>query len=689
MNTLRLASIGLCLTVTCSAFAQDIAVSPIIPAMSERVDLTVGDIFEIIPAHELPSPSYSWILTQDRSFIKGEQGPSFRWRPIQAGSFTLFAEVQSGDGSQRVSRTFTLMIKPRERGDVLMPIGQTTPTITVEGSSAIVTTTPKQDANGRTVVSEESQLVRLEPINPDVRPIALDMDIARDSDGDGNPSNDVENVNTFFQSDASPMYVWFTTPLMQRTLQITTVGGDGAAVIQKLEVLGKAYARTSGLFVNPVRITSQQQSDGSYAFVGEFEETMSQDTPLLFHWEFGDGTESLLQNPSHTYVNPGAYTVKLQVRNLLDGKELSQAEQTLTVVGGVSSATSSELSQATSATSSAMSQSTSEGSNPFGFLSGLTSWIIPLGIFLLCVALGLLLMWIIGRMRKGKGVSLEKTFESLEKTVVKQSATPPPLTITTASKPAPTTPPEVIARKEEERASETTAMPKTPTIEVDKAPAWLKQGLMGAEATKPAPTPVTPPPAPKPPVAAVVPKPQPITPPPAPAPKPAATPVATPSPVPTPAPTPKPTPAPSAPPLAKADAPVPAWLQPKSAAPAAQTPAPAPTPKPQPTLPSEQLRPASQAPVAPPPAPKPPVASVTPSMPTPTPAPVPTSMPPVAQPSKSMTPPQAPVMQIVPPSAPAPTPAPIPPAPTPKKETDETIAIIKAENLNDEGNPKA
>ncbi|MEZ4981323.1 MAG: PKD domain-containing protein [Saprospiraceae bacterium] len=33
-------------------------------------------------------------------------------------------------------------------------------------------------------------------------------------------------------------------------------------------------------------------------------------------WDFGDGNSSDLENPTHTYANPGTYTVKLSIFNL-------------------------------------------------------------------------------------------------------------------------------------------------------------------------------------------------------------------------------------------------------------------------------------------------------------------------------------------------------------------------------------
>ena len=41
----------------------------------------------------------------------------------------------------------------------------------------------------------------------------------------------------------------------------------------------------------------------------------STNSPTLWFWNFGDGTTSTLQNPQHTYANPGTYTVSLTATN--------------------------------------------------------------------------------------------------------------------------------------------------------------------------------------------------------------------------------------------------------------------------------------------------------------------------------------------------------------------------------------
>ena len=46
----------------------------------------------------------------------------------------------------------------------------------------------------------------------------------------------------------------------------------------------------------------------------------SLNTPATYRWTFGDGTESDLPSPRHTYSKAGEYVVSLEVTSLLDGK---------------------------------------------------------------------------------------------------------------------------------------------------------------------------------------------------------------------------------------------------------------------------------------------------------------------------------------------------------------------------------
>lgn len=60
---------------------------------------------------------------------------------------------------------------------------------------------------------------------------------------------------------------------------------------------------------------------------------LSLGVPIDWHWNFGDGTHSYLQNPTHTYINRGVYTVSLAV-NSLDGQYSIRTANNYIVVTG-------------------------------------------------------------------------------------------------------------------------------------------------------------------------------------------------------------------------------------------------------------------------------------------------------------------------------------------------------------------
>jgi PKD repeat protein len=59
------------------------------------------------------------------------------------------------------------------------------------------------------------------------------------------------------------------------------------------------FTGTPTMGVNPVTVS--------------FTDTTTGGTPLVWVWDFGDGGTSSEQNPTHTYFDPGSYTVKLSV----------------------------------------------------------------------------------------------------------------------------------------------------------------------------------------------------------------------------------------------------------------------------------------------------------------------------------------------------------------------------------------
>jgi PKD repeat protein len=53
--------------------------------------------------------------------------------------------------------------------------------------------------------------------------------------------------------------------------------------------------------------------------------------PNTFSWSFGDGSGSTARNPTHTYAQPGTYTIRLTATNKAGG---SASEGKAVTVGG-------------------------------------------------------------------------------------------------------------------------------------------------------------------------------------------------------------------------------------------------------------------------------------------------------------------------------------------------------------------
>ena len=52
---------------------------------------------------------------------------------------------------------------------------------------------------------------------------------------------------------------------------------------------------------------------GQPPFTVSFADTSQGSSPMTYFWQFGDGSNSTMQNPTHTYHSIGEYTVSLTV----------------------------------------------------------------------------------------------------------------------------------------------------------------------------------------------------------------------------------------------------------------------------------------------------------------------------------------------------------------------------------------
>jgi len=632
------------------------AQQPTLQSEAETITMMVGDILELMPVHAIAEPQYGWVLlrgetnTQPEEFLEGNSSPVFRYRPIQPGRYVLYGDIAAKDGSAHVHRMFTLQVSARNPADTTLPSVSTQS----GGVTNIFTTNPPITKAGYTLVSDEQQTVQLLPTSS-IKNISLDLDTTVDADNDGNPANDVQNAGTFFQVNGTPLTLWFASPALSgREIAATAaLPGGSEAAVQRLALYSIAFARDNNLLVSTVDIEAAPLAPDTFQFTGRLSVDLGPSSPLLYRWQFGDGSESLETQPTHVFQKAGTYTVVLTVRNLLSGKEVAANTQTVTVVAPATTGTGAAT---TSSASSTPQATTSGGGLP------LRSILIGAGILIGSILLGLVAMFLFSRLRKGK--SLDAHLAQMEDNIMKKerdsavSAAAEPLTFTLDTpKPAPAAVQEAETPKKEDAPKKEEA--PAPIVVESEAPSWLQKGLdkpLTPAAPEPAEAPAAPAFEPTPP--APTPAPEPTPPAPVVEPVQEATPVAV---LETSAPAPATT--------SEADESLPPWLRPQA------------TLAPEPPAPAEP----TPAPVAAPAEPKVEVSAAPEKIeavetPAATPAPTATvveeNLPSWLKPQTSVAEAPAPAPAAVPEPTPAlaPAPTPVAPEPTPVPEPEPTPA---------------
>ncbi|MGD0080963.1 MAG: PKD domain-containing protein [Methanoregula sp.] len=89
--------------------------------------------------------------------------------------------------------------------------------------------------------------------------------------------------------------------------------------------------------VAPVASYTESSTSGTAPFNVQFTDT-STNAPTSWTWNFGDGTTGTVENPSHTYTNPGSFVATLIAANAA-GTSTSVQQDTITVSAPVAAAT--------------------------------------------------------------------------------------------------------------------------------------------------------------------------------------------------------------------------------------------------------------------------------------------------------------------------------------------------------------
>ncbi|MDD4287825.1 MAG: PKD domain-containing protein [Candidatus Peribacteraceae bacterium] len=601
--------IGIVLSLLCGA-ASALAIEQDQPFLMESWTLAPGSVFEILAVSDVSDRQVAWSLTKaDGSFVQADRGPLFRERFAEAGDFLLRGEVAAADQTPITQRTFAIHIVPG-----MLPLATGT-------GGSFIAADPPFDANGISVIGMNLQTILLHA-QPGTVQLSIDVHSGADGNGDGDSTNDNDSRGTFFESDGSALRLWFTDGVTERTLTVRGNGTAGPATQTIRLYAGSAPAPVEPTEENPITSPSglqnvliEDRGNGAYGFSIDSAALSTEGRAILLYWDFGDGQQSMLDRPVHTYARNGQYTVNLQARDLATTEEILR-------ITGLLPVNTIQIPEQTSSMqqSSAVSSKTSSSTTLFSRFS-LRSIATIGGGLLLAILVGFAMVTIIGKIVQRK---LDREPPPPEGKPAKKSPPlsglpsldqPPPLSVATDVAPPmailnvssmPTPEEERETPDEEPVATLKDTVETGPsklselTFKEEEAPGWLKQGH--EEAEKRGHT-----------VSTALPTPEPEQ---------------------------------------DESRPLPPWLEPTVAAPAEMTPPPAPTTQPVPAIEPVVTEPApTLAPAEPPPPPMTPPTPVTPA--------------PARKPSMPIQPPI--------PTSPAPTvePAAVATSPTPAAEKRE------------------
>ncbi len=405
-------TISLCAILFASVvFAQNDG-SPV-----DTIQIEAGKMLEISTDTITTKPDFSWILTKDRKFLNAERTRFFQTRFAQTGNYILDVSVQDAQPAKNDYNAFHITVTE--------PGTEATPTSTTTTLKAVLKTIPAS-IQGTVYVSPNGGIVTIDGSSSTgkISSYFLDLDNGVDTDGNGDPTDDRDNQDTYSAQSGSPILYLMKNKSGARKITLTvtdaTTGQTSRASVNV--VFGQAPAGMgSQPQTDPGSPITIDQTNGIARFSAQMPDAETAGRELLYEWNFGDGGRSLLMTPVHTYAISGTYAVSLTVRDISNGQIVYQG----------STSVQAEASPAAMGSQSSASSDSQGGDTktPSGFWSTVKVGFIVIFLIALAIGLYMLFTWI---KRKTTG-TLVTTIENMEKTIVKSDKTtdgkPEPLKI--------------------------------------------------------------------------------------------------------------------------------------------------------------------------------------------------------------------------------------------------------------------
>ncbi|MBP9773461.1 MAG: PKD domain-containing protein [Candidatus Peribacteraceae bacterium] len=367
-----------------------------------------GQTIELTVDTSIDQPDFSWILTKDRTFINAQRGRFFQTRQTVAGTYTLDINIQ--DQSRTRTEYYTFHITVADTPDL-----QTFPSGSGNQLQAVLSTSPDVQA-GYIHVPSEGGFVMFDGRQSlgNITQYNLDLQNTVDSNGDGKFDNDFDTIGTYSQQSGSPLAIFVRPLTSSRAVTLHVQDSFGNTAMQQVRI---AFDGTALSVPQPEKSGSFtiERSGLTAGFVSDVPMNLLQNYQLLYEWDFGDNAKSLLDAPTHTYSQPGQYTVSLVVRDLATTQPLFSDSQTITL--SISSAPVSSTASSV-ASPSISSSATTNPSSSFSFGSIGNYVKVGLIIFFI-VSIGLILFALLSWIKRMTTGRLQQTLEKVEDNLFK------------------------------------------------------------------------------------------------------------------------------------------------------------------------------------------------------------------------------------------------------------------------------
>ncbi len=205
------------------------------------------------------SLTYAWDFGDGNTSTDASPSHTF----ASAGSYTIALTVSNVSGTDTAQHTITVSEPP------IAPVAAFTPSTTA-GDAPLSVTFDSSTSSG------------------DITAYAWDF-------GDGNTS-----------TDASPSHTFTDPGSYTVTLTVSGAGGTSAPVSATISVNAPPVPA-------PVAAFTPSTTAGDAPLSVTFDSSTSSGDITAYTWDFGDGSTSTDASPSHTFTDPGSYTVTLTV----------------------------------------------------------------------------------------------------------------------------------------------------------------------------------------------------------------------------------------------------------------------------------------------------------------------------------------------------------------------------------------